>query len=309
MKTKVLKIGYFGKQGSNTEEAAKKFFLSEKKNNSEETKAISNSDEAKEYGSTCDSYEFLPFTKTSELIKVLADKQVEKAVLPIENSTEGIVTSSIDNLIAENINGFGIEGETIMQINHNLIGVGFVNQIEKIISHPQALAQCEMFIKKTCAEAGEAESTSSAVKQIAEENDPKFAAVGSRQAFEIYRLQNPNLKILAENIQDSIDNETRFIILGSRHWQPQQNDKTSIVFGLPHRPGALQRVLEVLDVLDINMTMIVSRPSKRKLGEYNFWVDFEGHKQDEHVKIAFKQIANPKRTTFLRVLGSYPKAE
>lgn len=291
---KKIKIGFFGEPGSNTEQAARGFF------GPKETA----------YGMYKFKAEYLPFLTISDLLGALAKKQIEKAVLPIENSIEGVVTSSTDALI--NGNGIVIEDEVILRIRHNLIGVGSIHEVRKVISHPQALAQCGKYIEKLpyikglSVEKEASGSTSAAVKEVAEKNDLKVAAIGPMSAFEVYKSQNSELKILAENIQDVEKNQTRFFILGHEKKSRTGKDKTSIIFGVEDKSGSLVDVLLVFKVIDINMTQIISRPSKKKLGEYLFWVDIDGHRDEKTVQVALGQIG--KITTVLRVLGSYPKA-
>lgn len=291
MKKEILNIGYFGEPGSYTEQAARAFFgVGE--------------------GHGVFRGKYLSFLTISDLLDPLAEKRIEKAVLPIENSTEGMVASSIDALI--NSRGIVIEDEVILRIEHNLIGVGPIHEVRKVISHPQALAQCVKYIERLpyidglSVEKEASGSTSAAVKQVAKVNNPKLAAIGSMSAFEIYKLENDKLKILAANIQDAEKNQTRFLILGHENKTRTGKDKTSIIFSVENKPGSLVDVLQVFKVLGINMTQIVSRPSKKKLGEYLFWVDIDGHKDEKTIQVALEQIA--KITTFLKILGSYPKS-
>lgn len=294
-----LKIGYFGEPGSNTEDAAKKLFGTEKKIVSSGT-ITSNTEEN---DNQIFSKEYLPFPTILDLLDALQNKVIAKAILPMENSTEGVVTSSIDSLIISQ-SKFVIEGEVILRIKHHLIGVGNITEIQTIISHPQALAQCSKYLRQSKAKTQPAASTSAAVKSVARENNYSLAAIGSRNAVEIYRKQNSDLKILIENIHDSENNETRFIVLGRDNKAKTGKDRTTLVFGLINKSGALVHVLDVFDALDINMTQIVSRPSKAKLGDYTFWVDIEGHQDDKKIDVALRQVAT--RTVFLKILGSYP---
>lgn len=287
----VLRIGYFGEPGSNSENAARGFF-EQRANGGFKT-------------------EYMSFPTITRLLEALLKKQIGKAVLPIENSIEGVVTFSIDELI--NGNGIVIEDEVVLRIRHNLIGVSSIQEVRRVISHFQALAQCRKYIeelsyvKGLSVEKEVSGSTSAAVKQVAEANDPTLAAIGPMSAFEVYKSQNPELKILAENIQDSEKNQTRFLVLGHESKAITRKDKTSIIFGTEDKSGSLVDVLLVFKVLGINMTQIVSRPSKKKLGAYLFWVDIDGHKEENTVQVALEQIA--KITTVLKILGSYPKAE
>jgi prephenate dehydratase len=270
-------IGYLGPQGTFSEEAAR----------------------------TVKAEKYLPFLSIPDLLRAFWSKETDKIVLPIENSIEGIVNPSFDGLVKKgNGNDFTIEREILLPIRQNLIGRGDVSEVKKVISHPQALAQCSKFVSSLTSiqsiQIEHAESTALAVKLIAERGDPGSAAIGTKRAAEIY-----GLNVIKENIQDLGNNITRFIVLGRDIQSQTGNDKTSLIFELENKPGALVRVLNVFDVLDINMTQIVSRPSKIHLGEYIFWVDIEGHQRDATVVIALEQIK--KKTTFFKVLGSYPK--
>lgn len=289
MTTKILKVGFFGESGSYSENAARGFF---------EQKAINGL-----------KIDYVSCATITRLLEALTKKQIDKAVLPIENSIEGIVTLSIDEIM--NGNEIKIEDEVIVKIRHCLIGIGSIEEVIKITSHPQALAQCSKFIENLHLPLGNGLmatiSTSAAVKEVAKKNDPKIAAIGSVSALSIYRRDNWRLEILAENIQDERTNETRFFVLGYENKPATGKDKTSIIFGTKNEAGKLFDVLEVLKVFDINMTQISSRPTKKKLGEYLFWADIDGHEDEENTKDAFKLIRG--KTTFLKVLGSYPKAE
>ncbi|MBU3965543.1 prephenate dehydratase [Patescibacteria group bacterium] len=284
------KIGYFGEPGSHTENAAKGFF------------------EQKANGGF--KIDYMSFATITLLLEALLKKQIDKAVLPIENSIEGVVTLSIDELI--NGSGIKIENEVIVEIRHHLISVGSIKEVRKVISHPQALAQCSKFIQNLHLPLAEdriiaAISTSAAVKEVAKRNDPKIAAIGSESALRIYKRDNCELEILAKNIQDEETNKTRFFVLGHENNPWTGKDKTSIIFGTEDKCGSLVDVLLVFKVLGINMMQISSRPSKKKLGEYIFWVDIDGHREEKTIQVAIGQIA--KITTFLKILGSYPKAE
>lgn len=274
MKTKNTRIGFLGPSGSFSEEAAHKISATE----------------------------YLPFSSIPELLQVFWDKKVDKAVSPLENSFGGIVGHTIDGLIVENGNNFFIEGEIILPISQNLIGIGEISEIKKVISHPQALAQCIKFTEKLGIEIESSSSTSVAVKSVADSDNPEIAAIGTRRAAEIY-----GLKILAENIQDFENNVTRFIVLGRNVGDPTGNDKTSLVFEVfENKAGALLDVLEVFRTLEINMTKLISRPLKTGLDDDVFWVTIDGHQNDKKVNGALKQIKT--KTKFLKILGSYPKS-
>lgn len=265
------KIGYLGPEGSNSEEAARKVGKDQN---------------------------LIPFS-SSELIRALKGGLIQKAVLPFENSLGGSVDWALDALLENNLS-FVIEAEVIQPIEHNLIGFGQISDTEIVYSHPQALAQCRKLLTTLNVKTIDTDSTSTAVRIVAEKKDKTAAAIGTKLAADIN-----NVPIILKGINDKPNNETRFIVLGNRQIRTGR-DKTSLIFGTKNRPGALAMVLMPLCLLGINMTMLVSRPSKAKLGEYIFFVDIEGHKEYRKIKFALRIIK--RLTTFLKVLGSYPKA-
>jgi len=285
---KITKVGYFGEPGSHTENAAKSGFSFYK--NMGDFKG-----------------EFLPFPTIEDLLESLMQNKIDKAVVPIENSIEGLVTFSADALLIGN--GIVIEREVVWRICHCVIGVGDIKKIETIISIPQALSQCKKGIKKLniSIKKESSESTSAAVRLVAEKNDPRIAAIGSRQAWEIYKEINHGLKILVENIQDMEKNQTRFFIMGHKNKTRTGKDKTSIIFGTKNESGSLIDALLIFKALGINMTHISSRPLKTELGEYLFFVEIEGSIEDENIRVALKRVE--KITVFFKNLGSYPRAE
>lgn len=283
----MLKVGFFGESGSFSESAARGHFgLYEPKS----------------------KVEFLSFPNTEDLLEVLVRQKIDKAVFPIENSIEGIVTSTADVLIGNS--KIVIEGEVNLLIRHNIIGVGLISEIEEVISHPQALAQCRKSIRRIGAslKTRVSSSTSAAVKEVAEGDNPKIAAIGSFFAFEIYQPQNSKLKILAESMQDIKNNRTRFLIMGHENKPRTGNDKTSIIV-LPDKniPGALHQILGEFADRDIDLTKIESRPTKKVLGEYLFYIDCKGHKDDRIIRDALTAVK--KKSRKMKMLGSYPRAE
>lgn len=226
-----------------------------------------------------------------------------EAIVPIENSIEGSVNVTLDMLIND-FEGIKIKGEIILPISHCLIGCETIdfNDIKSVVSHPQALAQCRKFIKNNIPNAKiiSSNSTASAIKEII--NKKGAVAICGENAAKLY-----GLKVISNNIQDFKENSTRFVILAYNDSNRTGNDKTSIVFSVKNKPGALNSILEVFTKENINMTKIESRPSKKILGEYVFWVDIEGHRCDNHLNIVLNRIKS--KTVFLKVLGSYPKYE
>jgi len=267
-----MKIGYLGPKGSFSEEAA----LSFEKDG-----------------------DLLAFSSFG-LIRALEEKKIQKVILPIENSIEGSVNWVFDFLFRNN-SLFLIENEIIYPISQNLVGFGQISDVKIVYSHPQALAQCRNFLNKLGIETKDTDSTSEAVQLVAEGKNPAIAALGTKRAAEIYYAT-----VIKENVNNNDNNQTRFIVLGKEKKERTEKDKTSFIFGTKDKPGALYGVLEVFDVLRINMTMIISRPSKRRLGEYVFFIDIEGHQQEDDLRVAFRKIKE--RVSFLKVLGSYPRA-
>lgn len=242
----------------------------------------------------------LMFISIPKLLQVFYKGGVEKIILPFENSIKGIVTDSIDNLIANNGSKFVIEQELIFEVKHYMAGIDNTTNVRKIISHPQALAQCSKFVEFSGMQTEAVNSTSEAARIVAEKQEISVAAICSMRAVNIYKLS-----VLNNDVGDNKNNTTRFFLLGHKAQEITGIDKTFLIFQTDDRPGALLRVLQIFDSLDINMAYIQSRPSKRELGECIFLVEIEGHKDEKDVSVALEKIKG--KTHFLRVLGSYSK--
>ena len=225
------------------------------------------------------------------------------AIIPVENSIEGIVRETMDNLLNVSDSNIKITAETVIPINHCLVSTSKnIENIKKIISHPQALAQCQNFIDKTFGndiERIEKASTSKAAKELLQ-LDESYAAIANISTAQLF-----NLNILAQNINDEQDNKTRFVIISRCETNQTGNDKTSIAFSTKNQSGALVKVLNVFDSLNINLSYIDSRPSKKNLGEYVFFVDFEGHLKDIPTQKVLDLIKL--NTNYIKILGSYKK--
>lgn len=244
----------------------------------------------------------IPMSPITAIIRAVDCDKNSIAVLPIENSIEGIVRETIDNLIKIKDESVKISAETIIPISHCLMSsASDISDVKHILSHPQALGQCSGYIcenLKNC-DVTETFSTSAAAK-LAKEKGSEFAAIASRNAAEIF-----NLNILAEQINDEKDNETRFILL-SRHIPDATGmDKTNLFFAVKNEPGSLVKVLNVFHKHNINLIYIESRPSKKKMGEYNFCVDLEGHISDENISSAIEDIKGI--TNKIIFTGSYAR--
>lgn len=220
-----------------------------------------------------------------------------KGVVPIENSIEGPVNVTLDALVHEY--DLMIEGEIVLPINHNLMAPKGLklSDISDVYSHPQALAQCHNYILNNSFRVHSTSSTAAACKNIV--NFKNSASIGTVKAAKLYCLN-----ILDENIQDVDNNETRFVVLSKHDSRPTGNDKTSIVFSLhDDRPGGLYGILGIFAEFSINLSKIESRPSKQGLNKYVFFINFEGHRQDEDIGKILKLI--DENTSFFKVLGSY----
>jgi prephenate dehydratase len=231
---------------------------------------------------------------------------VERALVPIENSLEGSVNATLDALVFET-EEVTIIGETVHPIQHCVIARRplALEQIERVVSHPQANAQCARFIRERLpnAEVTSANSTADAVRIVADSDQP-WAALGNRLSAELYGCQ-----ILEAGVEDVPENETRFVWLAREAPSDQTAAawKTSIVFwGLPDSPGALVSVLQAFADRDVNLSKIESRPLKQRLGRYVFFADLEREQSDAAVVDALDTVRAMVDT--LRVLGSYPAA-
>lgn len=210
------------------------------------------------------------------------------AVIPIENSIEGVVRETIDNLSLLNGSNIKIIAETSIPIEHCLASYAHtISDIKAIVSHPQAIAQCYNYITNHFPENIELHnelSTAAAIQNL-DANDPNIAAIGSEYAANLY-----NKPIIETKINDIDSNRTRFILLGQKQTKVTGNDKTGFSFVTANTPGALCKVLNILEKHNINMTYIDSRPSKKNLGEYVFYVDIDGHAVSQNISVAIFEI-------------------
>jgi chorismate mutase/prephenate dehydratase len=229
-----------------------------------------------------------------------AKKDNGLGVVPIENSLEGSVNLTLDGLVETRLK---IMAETTMRISHCLLAVKTSwEQVTKVYSHPQALAQCQSWLKGNLPAARLIGVESTAQAAILASKEPESAAIGSFVAGERY-----GLNILAQSIEDNENNLTRFLVLGQGSTNPTGNDKTSLIFSTAHRPGALHAALGVLAQRQVNLLKIQSHPMKGRLWEYLFFVDFAGHAAEETIDRCLQELAG--ETTFLKILGSYPLGE
>ena len=238
------------------------------------------------------------FGDFEDVLKAVEAGDVDIGIVPLENSLEGAIGLTMDLLLKMPL---CIKGEVNLPIRNCLVGRG-EGEVKIIISHPQPLAQCRQYIKKHYpkAEIRSTGSTSHAAR-LAQEF-PEMAAIAGASTAERY-----NLKILAKDIQDGIENVTRFAVVGREMEPATGRDKTSLAVYLDRdRPGALYSILQEFAVREINLTRIESRPSRRGLGDYYFYIDLEGHISDPIIEEALAIIKG--KSAMIRVLGSYPRA-
>jgi chorismate mutase/prephenate dehydratase len=224
---------------------------------------------------------------------------VPNGVVPIENSIEGSVNQNYDLFLAYDLK---VCGEIAIKLAHVLIAnpKTAIEDIKTIYSHPQALAQCRNYLEKHKWEIIPAYDTAGSVKIIKEQALTNVAAIASEKAAGLY-----GMKILARDIADNPSNYTRFLVLGHEDAAPTGDDKTSIIFSAKHEPGTLYHALGEFASRNINLTRIESRPTKTTAWQYNFYLDFEGHRTEKRCAETLQALE--KYATLLKVLGSYPR--
>ena len=236
----------------------------------------------------CSNCEYESIDSIYNIIKNLNNSNSDSigAIIPIENSVEGIVRESQDNLIKAISKGFRITAERQSSIEHCLIGYSDKKDIQVIKSHPQALAQCREYINnlKSSVKLEPVLSTSNAVKSL-DKNTPEIVAIAGEYCANLY-----NIPIIEKLINDEKNNTTRFILLTKFKPKETENPKVSIVFSTENKSGALNKILSIIERYNLNMTYIDSRPSRKELGDYIFYIDFIGHTNNNAVYNALVEI-------------------
>lgn len=269
----MIRVSFQGERGAYSEAAARSFF-----------------DER---------IEPIPLSTFTKVLDNTIKDETAYSILPVENSLEGSVGESYDLIYSTSLNAVG---EIYHRIEHCLIGIGKLDKIDTVYSHPQALGQCRKFIEKHNMKTIPAYDTAGSVKDVKELKKENTAGIASKSAAEIYEMP-----IISEKIADNPNNYTRFLILSKANSEQTGDDKTSIIFSIKHEPGSLYKIIENFHKNDINLTKIESRPTKVNTWEYNFYADFEGHKNDPKISDMLKKIKQ--ETIFMKVLGSYPSAK
>jgi len=247
------------------------------------------------------SIQVKPCESLDDVFGLVEREGAQFGIVPVENSLEGSISRVYDLLLDSSLR---VCGETELRVIHCLIASPGtkLDSIKRIYSHPQALGQCQAFLKHLGCELIPTYDTAGSVKMIKEKGISNGAAIASTRAAEIYGME-----VIAREIEDNPNNFTRFFILAKHDSPPSGNDKTSIVFSVKHRPGALYEFVRKLASKKINLTKIESRPTRQKPWEYNFYLDFEGHRDDSMAQEALETLE--RASLFVKVLGSYPKAK
>ena len=267
-----LRIGYLGPDGSFTHTAAMLKF-----------------GQSVEYESLVD---------IRSIFDEVSKGHCDLGIVPVENSTGGGVIETLDALIDSDVK---VCSEVLMTIHHNLLANCSLEEIEKIYSKPEVFVQCRNWLSATLKDVETVPVASSAKAAQMAAKEAKAAAIGSAVAAELY-----GLKIVCKNIEDIASNITRFFVIGRDDAKPTGEDKTAILFSTAHKAGALADVLDIFKKYNINLTNIESRPSKKRQWEYYFFVDFLGHRTDEHVRKGLEE--SHKHCLQLSILGSFPRA-
>lgn len=243
------------------------------------------------------SAQYVPMTSIKEVFNEVERSRADFGVVPIENSTEGVVNHTLDMFIDSNLQ---IYGEVLQEISHHLLSkADSLADVKKIYSHSHAIAQCRNWLETNLPDVpvSEVHSTARAAEICAD--DAASAAIASDLAGQIY-----GLKVLKPHIEDNINNYTRFLVLSLKSPERTGKDKTSVMLSVKDKVGALYDLLRPFASHGVNLTKIESRPSRRKAWEYIFFVDIEGHMEEDRVKHALNEIKA--RCLFLKILGSYP---
>jgi len=268
-----LKVAFLGPEGTFTHTAALRHF-----GHSVQTVALSGID---------------------QVFHQVESRACQYGVVPVENSIEGMINHTLDLLINSSLK---ISGEVELRIHQQLMSkAASIDKIRKIYSHQQSLAQCRSWLDNHLPGIERIAVSSNAEAARIATGDSSAAAIAGEAAASLYQLP-----ILESNIEDEADNSTRFLIIAEKDSQPSGDDKTSLLFTMPSKPGTLLKMLSCFADNNINMTRIESRPSRRGLWEYVFFVDIDGHIRNENVVSALERLET--EASMVKILGSYPKA-
>jgi chorismate mutase/prephenate dehydratase len=268
-----LKIAYLGPEGTFTQAAALKHFGH--------------------------SIITVPLAAISDVFQEVESGSAHYGVVPVENSTEGVINHTLDMFLRSPL---FICGEVSLRIHHHLLSLAAdTGQIKRVYSHQQSLAQCRMWLDRNLPDVEQITVGSNAEAARLAAEEPDSAAIAGEMAAELYRLKG-----LARNIEDEPDNTTRFLVIGRQKALPSGDDKTSILCATRNVAGGLNLLLTPLAKHGISMTRIESRPSRQGNWDYVFFIDIEGHQDDPSVQGALRALQDEAR--LLKVLGSFPNA-
>ncbi len=242
------------------------------------------------------SARLIPVASIGDIFDAVQRGNADFGVAPIQNSTEGVVGTTLDSLLETSLR---ICAEVYVQVNHYLAARGAISDVRQVHSHPQVLGQCRRWLREHLPGVAQVATASSSAAAENAAADPTIAAICTREAARAF-----GLTLLGEKIEDLADNRTRFFVVGDLDVPPTGDDKTSVVFSTPHRAGALHTALGAFAEHGINLTLIESRPARGRLWEYVFFVDFEGHRQDPGPAAALDRLRD--FCPLLKILGSYP---
>lgn len=240
-----------------------------------------------------------PCAAIDEIFRAVESGACQFGVVPVENSTEGVITLTLDSFLHSRLL---ITGEVVLRIHQNLMGkMTAASEVRRVLSHQSSLAQCRRWLdgRLPGVDRVAVASNAEAARLAAASTDT--AAIAGDMAAKLY-----GLNILERNIEDDPDNTTRFLVIGRNPVGPTGADKTSILISTRNNPGALYHTLEPFARCGISMSKIESRPSRREAWDYVFFIDIEGHREDASVMEALKELDG--RVTMVKVLGSYPRA-
>lgn len=270
---KPLDVAYLGPEGTFTQQAAVKHFGS--------------------------SVKTVPSATINEIFSAVENGNCQFGVVPVENSTEGIISHTLDRFLTSPLK---ICGEVEIRVHQNLMGlVNCLDEVTEVFSHQQSLAQCRQWLDKHLPNARRTAVNSNTEAARLASVHKQAVAIAGVVAAEIYKLN-----IIEKNIEDESNNTTRFIIIGQQISSSTGNDKTSLVVSTGNQPGALYRILEPFARFNIDMVQIESRPSRQGLWDYVFFIDINGHSKDNDVAEALAMLRD--NVNMLKLLGSYPKA-
>ncbi len=268
-----MRVAFQGERGANSEEAVVRLF---------------------------GEVEVVPCARLADAFEAVAAKRADRAVVPVENSQAGSINETYDLLLAHDL---VIAGELDHRVVHCLMALPgqSIKDIKRVYSHPQALAQCDVYLRRIAVETIPSYDTAGSAKMIQQQRLAASAAVAPRRAARLYELE-----VLAEGIETSPNNYTKFLVIGPEAAPAAAQSKTSIVFVVENQPGTLYRALGALATRQINLVKIESRPGRTRPWTYTFYVDIDGHVDEPRIQEALDDLR--RQTTFLRVLGSYPRS-